>query len=836
MIFSPGTLGVVPLRVRQKAEWLWAPALYIVVVMVLYQMVWWGIDGELRWFGWDCLEAYWPDIAYFAGALREGDVLPSWNPYERGGYAFYADLHVGYYHPLTWLLVGLGALFGAVPGWVIQAKALAHLVIAGITMHGYLRHRGLHPAAAALAGVGWIVSVPMIIHKASALEWPMVWGPLVFLAIDHAVAGARRAGWWRRAALLAASLWLSGAAGPPQGFFYVLVAALPYGGFRVIQDLLGGQVLLGGFRREGRAAVLTGLVAHGKLLALAAVTTGAMLLAMMVPASEIVELSTRGARTASYPFHTALPIGDTLRALVAPRAGKVDAYCGVLILGLALLAVIRAVGFWPRRSGAEEPGRGGDRWAPVFFAVMAGFTLALSFGSESPFLPFLVEHLPAFELFREPNRYKCLAAMLLMIPAAHGLDAVLSLRSQTTRSWRDAVRENIRGFLAIGAVIVGLVILALIWKSTASPAPGLLTRVRPGWWLTFTALLGGGALLGIIGCMRGRARLVAAALVVALVYWDGASFGDWYVEIPTEAPVDDQEDRRHLAGLGGLSDDPERTELDRLATEWRVYDEFVMEQRPGSRLRIRNFRGYPSGAPFNDRRYAEVLRQLTRYPELAEAFNVRWVLHGPHHRAGLRANHIKRPPSTTAPSHFRALDGRRHEALHPVPMVAWYGAVTLVDQPDQALETLRLSEDAQGHRTAAIVERPDIPLALRGDLAALAGDGAARTPLVAGEVVSFAADRVVVRIDAPARGVVVLNEKMFPGWHAAVDDSDSPGFRANYLLRAVVVEPGAHTITWTYEPPRLRAWRAMFLAGLLFLLVAAVSGSRARRRTGSGTR
>ena len=811
---------------RQKAEWLWAPALHVVVVLVLYQMVWWGIDGQLRWFGWDCLEAYWPDIAYLAGSVREGDLLPSWNPYERGGYAFYADMHVGTYYPLTWILVALGALVGAVPGWFIQAKALAHLMIAGISMHAYLRHRGLHPAAAALAGVGWVVSVPMIIHKASALEWNLVWGPLIFLAIDRAIAGSRRPGWWRSAALLAASLWLSGAAGPPQGFFYVLVAALPYGLFRIVQDLSGE------LRRHGRSAALRGLALHARTLTLAGVTTGAMLLAMMVPASEIVQLSTRGQRTAAYPFHIALPIGDTLRALVAPRAGKVDAYCGIAVLALAMLAVLRSFLFWPRRedrsAGGADPGhrsRGGDRWGPVFHALMAAFALSLTFGSESPFLPFLVEHLPAFELFREPNRYKCLAAMLLMMLAAHGLDAVITLQPEA--GWRQRWRQNTGFFIAGGVVIVGLLIVALILKATASPAPGLLVRVRPGWWLTFAALLGGGGLLAVVALTRGRARVAAAALLVALVYWDGASFGDWYVEVPTEAPVDDQEDRRHLAGLAeraGLSG------LEELAVEWRVYDEFVMEQRPGSRLRIRNFRGYPAGAPFNDRRYVDVLSQLNRYPELVEAFNIRWVLHGPHHRAGNRTHHIKRPPSQISPAHFQALDGQRHEALHPVPMVAWYGAVKLVDEPAQALEALRLSEDARGRRTTAIVERRDVPARLTGEFETLTGSAANRSPLVAGEVVSFRADRVVVRIDAPARGVVVLNEKMFPGWHAEVDGEPVSGFRANYLLRAVVVEPGAHTIAWSHDPPRLTLWRGLFAVGLLFLLIAAGSAWRARRR------
>jgi uncharacterized membrane protein YfhO len=126
-----------------------------------------------------------------------------------------------------------------------------------------------------------------------------------------------------------------------------------------------------------------------------------------------------------------------------------------------------------------------------------------------------------------------------------------------------------------------------------------------------------------------------------------------------------------------------------------------------------------------------------------------------------------------------------------------------------------------------VVEAADRPRDLAG-LDTVPPD-AAPAP-VAGRLVAYGANRVVVDIDAPAAGVVVLNEKLFPGWRATVDGADVTGFRANYLLRAVVVPAGPHRIAWSYHPPRYRALFVGWLAGLAFLAVAALAALRARRR------
>jgi len=55
----------------------------------------------------------------------------------------------------------------------------------------------------------------------------------------------------------------------------------------------------------------------------------------------------------------------------------------------------------------------------------------------------------------------------------------------------------------------------------------------------------------------------------------------------------------------------------------------------------------------------------------------------------------------------------------------------------------------------------------------------------------------------------------FPGWMTRIDGQEVPHHRANGLVRAVCVQAGDHTVTFTYQPwlmvsevlGRSAAWR-----------------------------
>ncbi|HEY5925659.1 MAG TPA: hypothetical protein VIV11_28430 [Kofleriaceae bacterium] len=759
---------------NRRREWLLAPLAYIVLVGLLYHTIWFPPDGKPpQYFGWDTPEAYWPDMAYFANSLSNGEA-PLWNPYNRGGYAFYADLLPGVFYPVNWLFVAPGAVLDAMPPWTAQIKVLLHHVAGGLLLYVFLRRRKLPWAACFLGGAVFVLSIPMLIHKSSALIWGLVWAPLLWCAIDTLIDGARTRGWWCRAAGLGGALWLVGSAGMPQGSFMAVVLAFAYGCVRLTQHLLAAH-------RDHQLRVVA--IAEARALAVAAAIAFALLAIVVLPSMhEAAASATRGAtRGLGYVLTFRVPPKSMLGALV-PGAGPIDMYGGLVVSVLAITAIVTV----PLR----------DRGTPVLFAATALFGMLLAHGADGGVLPWLAKHAPGFALFREPNRYKLLATMSLAVVAAYGVAALLSDDPKTRR------RARIAFAAAIAAC--GIALVAVHAATTRDPR-------YPGKALSL-GVLGACAvvLVLLMRARRGWIALAAACALVAVQYVDITRIGARTLAL-REPPGTDREVTQHIAGLGDVS------------REWRIWDEFVMGRRAGSRVRVRDLRGYVASDPFDTVRYDELRTRLRTVPELLGAFNVRWVLWAPHPMRGFGDHILRQPPHVAAPARFRLLDGKRWEVVDPAPLVAWYGAVTIASDRKQALATLVEREKAVGQRNRAIIESVDRPR----DLAGI--DQVSVPPAaVPGRLLSYSQNRIQIAVEAPAPGIVVLNEVMARGWEVEVDGRAADPFRAELILRGVVVGPGEHVITWTYRPPGLTLLFVVWLLGFVALLAAGFAVWRAR--------
>lgn len=77
-------------------------------------------------------------------------------------------------------------------------------------------------------------------------------------------------------------------------------------------------------------------------------------------------------------------------------------------------------------------------------------------------------------------------------------------------------------------------------------------------------------------------------------------------------------------------------------------------------------------------------------------------------------------------------------------------------------------------------------------------------------------------------GPIVFSEIYYPaGWVCRVDGKEVPYYRVNYVLRAVAVESGEHSIEWSFEPSSWQTGNRYSLAGsIVLLLLVAVTGFR----------
>lgn len=153
---------------------------------------------------------------------------------------------------------------------------------------------------------------------------------------------------------------------------------------------------------------------------------------------------------------------------------------------------------------------------------------------------------------------------------------------------------------------------------------------------------------------------------------------------------------------------------------------------------------------------------------------------------------------------------------------AWFvDSVAWVGNADQ--EIAALDNDGKGggfnpHTTAVVDQR----FASQLEGLDLKADSAATITLT-----EYRVNRQTYKTQAAADGVAVLSEIYYPkGWTATIDGKPAEYFRADYVLRAIRVPAGEHTIVFSFAAPDFpilvgitRASSAILLFGALGLLI-----------------
>jgi uncharacterized membrane protein YfhO len=98
------------------------------------------------------------------------------------------------------------------------------------------------------------------------------------------------------------------------------------------------------------------------------------------------------------------------------------------------------------------------------------------------------------------------------------------------------------------------------------------------------------------------------------------------------------------------------------------------------------------------------------------------------------------------------------------------------------------------------------------------------------QIVHYSAHQVDVEAQLAQPGILVLSDTYFPGWKAIVDGQETPMYRANYILRAVPLDLGRHSISFVYDPWSFQL--GLGLSGLAWGSLFGVGGWRiiARRK------
>ena len=163
-------------------------------------------------------------------------------------------------------------------------------------------------------------------------------------------------------------------------------------------------------------------------------------------------------------------------------------------------------------------------------------------------------------------------------------------------------------------------------------------------------------------------------------------------------------------------------------------------------------------------------------------------------------------------------DGGQPEAvLRPTANgAAWFvDTIAVAGSPQQEIDLLG---ETDLKRTAVIAEK-DKPYT-QGWTASPADTAAVRTIALT----EYRPNYLKYEYTAPAESVAVFSEIFYPyGWTAYVDGAEAPCFRADYVLRAMRLPAGQHTVEWKFRAPGWTAAEAVTLVSSLVILLGAAA-------------
>lgn len=103
--------------------------------------------GSLKW---DTANQYYPWRYFLSECLQHG-ALPLWNPYQLGGYPFYADPQSGAWYPVSWML---GYIFGY-SMYTVEAELVLTIFTGACGMYALIRSFRYHNKTALIAAMAF---------------------------------------------------------------------------------------------------------------------------------------------------------------------------------------------------------------------------------------------------------------------------------------------------------------------------------------------------------------------------------------------------------------------------------------------------------------------------------------------------------------------------------------------------------------------------------------------------------------------------------------------------------------------------------------------------------
>jgi len=760
--------------------------LFLLAALYFFPVLLNGNSRVLSRIGTDTWGQYfhWRHFGYTT--LANGEI-PLWNPYIFSGTPYVAGIQSAIFYPLNLLY-----LIFEIP-FAVNFSIALHCLLASLFTYLFGRYIGIGAAGSTLSAMVFAYAAPYFLHiyagHLSNLS-TMIWLPLVILGLEVFLAKRH----FRYAVFSGIPLSLQVLSGHPQYLFYSTIAAFLY--------LLFYLAL----RRRWREApyFLSGFFLF--------VLIGILLSAVqLLPTLEFTGYSAREALTYEWISAFSLPPENLITLILpdffgdglgVPYWGKnylweMSLYLGVVPLILVILGAVLH--------------RTRHVLAFLFLAVVA---LVLALGRYTPLLTFLYHYVPGFNLFRGLSKFIFVFTFASAMIAGYGLKKLETLAEK-----RDPVLRNISyALLALSFLLASLDIIVGLsgqdfWRALLEIYGGDVDRYLPPPQLTDSFLDASrrvvsrdllkasilvtlfGLLLLIFAKIRRLPVKLMLISILAIAAFDLWSFGSRYlVTFDPEASYMDKELKAFLKS----DKEPFRvaTSLLPLLNMTREgienvggYDAFVLK-------RYSEFINSAQGLPVDE---PNLVMRIHRTSPLLDLLNVKY--------------YVVEPAASISPPMF--------DLVFQNPRYRVYRGRSVFPR-SYVVHDARVIKDREAifqHMTTPGFDAMSSVI-VEDEIDNLPRNATIRSPLP--KIVEYSPNRVGMQATLMEPGLLVLADTYYPGWKAFVDGRESRIYRANYVMRAVFLPKGSHSVEFRYEPLSFKIGAAISLASFFLLSGAAL--------------
>ncbi|MCL4458972.1 MAG: YfhO family protein [Chloroflexi bacterium] len=740
------------------------------LVLLVVGFFWRPIFKQGVWIpagGGDLASMIYPNYRLASESFKQG-VFPLWNPYLACGSPFVGDIQAGIFYPVN---LAVMLLAPELTYSLVEMLVYLHFFLSGLFTYIMMRHLFSGPSqvgrlASLTAAVAFMFSDVFIVHIGNLnLIAVAAWLPLVFLLIYRAFADQR----FDLAIVGGLITGIAFLAGHIQSFLYIIFAISLYALFHFYTSISA--------RKPVKEAMTIAVI-----FTVFAVTSLGASAVLLLPSYELSRQAVRS--EVSYAASTAysLPPSQLISLIVPGFFGRgPSAYWGQW-----LRTETGYIGILPLLAAALALSLRRERII-YFLGGLAALTLLLAMGGATALHGWIYQLLPGFNIIRAPARFVLLFDFAIAALAGLGIDTLL-------RPMRRRERTILATFSRLLLIVLGaamflasilLVILGLYRDNIALPR---VTGMVEGWVL-FTILLAASLTLLLMRRYRRARTAILGTAALAIVALDLISNG-FNLEISTTDPT---RGFQHPEIIQFLKSDHSFYRVDSDTGIWGDWQpntttlNGIFDVMGGIHpLELADFRSYWNALG-------------SRSTPLYDLFNVKYII-----------GHKNVPLDWDKFALVFAGDPNLNVYVNKKVMPRAFVVHKALIQPDHAA-VLRQIQPPGFDPSRAVLLESGMPISL------------APTKPSFAHITRYSQNEITVRVEATARGYLVLSEVYYDGWRAYVDGEARPVLRADYLFRAIAVDEGEHEVRLVFEP-------SSFSMGLLItkltwtLALAALAG------------